>query len=713
MRLLTYNEDDTLAIKSFHDEPVPPYAILSHTWGEEKEEATYADINNGVGQGKAGYEKIRFCGTQARRDGLQYFWIDTCCIDKDDGTELAFSIRSMFTWYRNATRCYVYLSDVTSPTSAVNSDLPKHHGIPPDRQAHQFEFSKSRWFTRCWTLQELLAPSEVYFFNKEGNEIGDKLSLISDLSRITGIPKSALQGAALPHFNSVYALMGIFGVSVSPVDKESPAEAMVRVEREVDRQNKCVQDLQSANPYDDKTRIEATKGGLLVDSYRWIIDNSTFKKWQQDLSTRLLWVKGDPGKGKTMLMCGIINEVQKTRQNNTIAYFFCQATDTRINNAVAVLRGLLYMLVIQNPLLTSHIRKRYDQVGKKLFEDTNAWVALSQIFVEMVCDNDLNTVYLFVDALDECVANLHELLDLIILTTAKSPHVMWLLTSRNESHIEQKLKSVTDKARLSLELKQNASQIMKAVEDYIDHKLSSLDIVEGDGVRDKIRDEMRKKADGTFLWVALMIQELEKHDCFDPLAVVETTPAGLDQFYDRMLSQIEQNPRSADMLRILLCTITVAYRPLYLAEAGSLCALPGTTEMHRKIIASCGSFLTIRDEQVYLVHQSAKEYLSHKMQNNCLPFPRTIHYQLFTQSIKILSSTLRRDIYALEQPGVSINDVETPSPDPLANARYSCVYWVYHLRALDPNFVGKPNAHQIATVIQEFLRKNSFIGSKR
>lgn len=81
-----------------------------------------------------------------------------------------------------------------------------------------------------------------------------------------------------------------------------------------------------------------------------------------------------------MLMCGIIDEVQKTtRHNNTVAYFFCQATDMRINNAVAVLRGLLYMLVIQNSLLTSHIRKRYDQVGKKLFEDANAWVALPQI----------------------------------------------------------------------------------------------------------------------------------------------------------------------------------------------------------------------------------------------------------------------------------------------------------------------------------------------
>ncbi|EUC38905.1 hypothetical protein COCCADRAFT_81837 [Bipolaris zeicola 26-R-13] len=723
MRLLTYDEADNFVIKSFHGEPMPPYAILSHTWGAENEEVTYADINDGAGQDKAGYEKIRFCGAQARHDGLQYFWIDTCCIDKNNRAELVFSIRSMFTWYRNAARCYVYLSDVTSPTSAVNSDLPNHHDKPPDRQAHQFEFSKSRWFTRCWTLQELLAPSKVYFFNKKGNELGDKLSLISDLSRITDIPKPALQGAPLSHFStqqriswgehrkatkpvdSVYALMGILGVSVSPIDGESPTEAMRRVEHEVDRHNNCVQDLQSTNPRDDKTRIEATKGGLLVNSYRWIINNSTFQKWQQNLSTRLLWIKGDPGKGKTMLMCGIIDEVQKTtRHNNTVAYFFCQATDMRINNAVAVLRGLLYMLVIQNPLLSSHIRKRYDQVGKKLFEDANAWVALSQIFVDIVCDKDLNTVYLFVDALDECVTDLHKLLDLIILTNAKSPRVMWLVTSRNESHIEQRLKPVSNEARLSLELKQNASQITQAVEDYIDHKLSSLDVLEGDSVRDEIRDSMRKKANGTFLWVALMIQELEKYDCFDPLAVVKTTPAGLDQFYDRMLAQIEQNPRSADILRILLCTITVAFRPLYLTEAGSLCALPGPTEMHRKIVASCGSFLTIRSEQIYLVHQSAKDYLSQKMQNNLLPSPTIIHYQIFTQSIKVLSSTLERDIYALEQPGISIDVVKTPSPDPLTNVRYSCVYWFHHLD-LSGRISSEKFDYETATAIEGFIKE--------
>lgn len=112
MRLLTYNEDDKLTIECLDDAQVPRYAILSHTWGEEDEEVTFADITNGNGVGKEGYEQIRFCGAQARHDGLQYFWVDSCCIDTTNEAERSHAIRSMFCWYQAAAKCYVYLSDV-------------------------------------------------------------------------------------------------------------------------------------------------------------------------------------------------------------------------------------------------------------------------------------------------------------------------------------------------------------------------------------------------------------------------------------------------------------------------------------------------------------------------------------------------------------------------------------------------------------------------
>ena len=116
MRLLQCNSVGVFILtKNFDDDHVPQYAILSHTWGPDEDEVTFEDLKNNAGENKPGYEKIKFCGEQARRDGLQYIWVDTCCIDKSNSNELQEAINSMFRWYKNATKCYVYLSDVSRP----------------------------------------------------------------------------------------------------------------------------------------------------------------------------------------------------------------------------------------------------------------------------------------------------------------------------------------------------------------------------------------------------------------------------------------------------------------------------------------------------------------------------------------------------------------------------------------------------------------------
>ncbi len=148
------------------DNAIPRYAILSHTWGDESEEVTFEDMVEGSGRGKVGYEKIKFCGKEAAKGGLKYFWVDSCCIKKSSDAELSESLNSMFRWYQRAAKCYVFLSDV--------STRKRKRG---DENTWEQAFRKSRWFTRGWTLQELLAPASVEFFSKEGNRLGDKLSL--------------------------------------------------------------------------------------------------------------------------------------------------------------------------------------------------------------------------------------------------------------------------------------------------------------------------------------------------------------------------------------------------------------------------------------------------------------------------------------------------------------------------------------------------------
>src|ERR1700729_3419722 len=109
MHLLKLQDDGELSLAEFVGNDIPPYAILSHTWGEDHEEVTFKNIVEGTGKSKAGYAKIRFCGKQATKDGLQYFWVDTCCINKSSSAELSEAINSMFHWYQDAARCYVYL----------------------------------------------------------------------------------------------------------------------------------------------------------------------------------------------------------------------------------------------------------------------------------------------------------------------------------------------------------------------------------------------------------------------------------------------------------------------------------------------------------------------------------------------------------------------------------------------------------------------------
>ena len=191
MHLLEYNNNSEFSLATFFGDDIPQYAILSHRWGSE--EITLADITNGTGKSKAGYRKIRFCGEQARRDGLQYFWVDTCCIDKSNAVELQEAINSMFRWYQNAAKCYVYLSDVWARKRKASDWFSEY--------TWESAFRRSRWFTRGWTLQELLAPDSVEFFSQEGKRLGDKRALERQIHEITGIPVTALRGTPLSQFD--------------------------------------------------------------------------------------------------------------------------------------------------------------------------------------------------------------------------------------------------------------------------------------------------------------------------------------------------------------------------------------------------------------------------------------------------------------------------------------------------------------------------------
>jgi len=688
MRLLRCDGDSDFSLVEFFKSTIPKYAILSHTW--EEDEVTFEDLQKRTSTKKAGYEKIRFCAEQANRDGLQYFWVDTCCIDKSNRAELTEAINSMFRWYRMSTKCYVYLSVVS--TTAVNTD----------ELTWELAFRRSRWFTRGWTLQELIAPISIDFFCRDLKWIGSKSSLEQQIHEITGIPKSALQGASLAQFNDkerfswiqprqttveedkAYSLLGIFDVQMPLRYGEGMANAFKRLEEEIDKFNKCLKDLRLSDPRDDKRRIEDTKGGLLEDSYNWILKTSDFQQWRNNPQTWLLWIKGDPGKGKTMLLCGLINELKKSIPKSTLlSYFFCQATNSRINNATAVLRGLIYLLVNEQPSLISHVRDKYDQAGKALFEDLNSWVVLSEIFTNILQDPRLDSTCLIVDALDECEVDLPKLLDLIIQTSSISPRIKWIVSSRNWPSIQKDLNRATQKASMCLEL--NEESVSAAVTTYIKFKVNWLaERQEYDlDTRDAVQRYLSSNANGTFLWVALVCQELAVISGWEVEEMLSAFPPGLDTLYMRMMKQISTS-RTAKRCKSILAVVSVIKRPITLDELPSFVDMPPRTSGNYKalaeIIGHCGSFLTLRDRTVYFVHQSAKDFLINKVVDTVFPSGMAdIHYAIFSQSLQVLRTVLRRDIYSLRAPGITIDQVKQPNPDPLAAVRYSCLYWVDHL----------------------------------
>jgi hypothetical protein len=233
MRLLEIGANDQLSLTNFISNKVPKYVILSHTWEADHDEVTYEDFTNNLGLNKKGYRKIHFCRDQAKKDDFQYFWIDSVCIDKKNSVELQEAINSMARWYRKAAKCYIYLSDVSS--------------------ADEYDtFRRSRWFTRGWTLQELLAPATVEFYSQDRQYLGDRNSLQDRILKATRISAAALQGEPFTKFSIedrlswmakrettidediVYCLLGIFEIHMPLIYGEGARNAFSRLFREIE-----------------------------------------------------------------------------------------------------------------------------------------------------------------------------------------------------------------------------------------------------------------------------------------------------------------------------------------------------------------------------------------------------------------------------------------------------------------------------------------------
>ncbi|KAL7947581.1 hypothetical protein V8C42DRAFT_363918 [Trichoderma barbatum] len=497
MRLLRVNGNRLVCTKDLIKEH-PPYAILSHTWGEEDDEVTFNDIVAGQGSHKLGWEP----------------------------------------WFR-----------------------------------------KSRWFTRGWTLQELLAPEKVEFFSSEGAHLGSKESLESKIHKITQTPVDALRGRQLSEFSmdkrmswsegrfttypedKAYSLLGIFSVYIPLIYGEGQDNAFARLRRAISEQdhhpNETRDRLLGWLPYLDEQRFytesrSARKSGATTGN--WFI-NRHMGAWMHENS--LLWLHGKAGSGKTVMISKVIEYLEGSNARLLAYYYFTfQSKDSQTlrNLKSALLIQILKKLYLPHPENSDvfFIPQAFQDLYDAHFPSrTPPMEDLDSLLIKMI-DLSKNT-FLVIDALDECDSQLVrvQVLDFLaklLKNVETNPHI--IVTSRLEVGIETKI------SYLSIPTIPVALQATDVDRDIRKHL--------------KVIQHLIQNAGGVFRWADLQVQGLRgKSREVNVNRALKRLPRYLGETYGHNLQRIElENYRLEAMvvLRWLACSA----RPLNIAEIAEL-----------------------------------------------------------------------------------------------------------------------------------------------
>jgi hypothetical protein len=355
----------------------------------------------------------------------------------------------MFRWYQNAAKCYVYLSDVSIGKDSAPSDF-----------LWEPAFRKSRWFTRGWTLQELLAPRSVEFFSREGKRLGNKYSLEQQIHEITGIAVKALHGHLSQFSNDdrriwaakrettieedqVYCLLGIFDVYLPLIYGEGKEHASRRLQDEIDRRSGDTQGNSTAQSENAKEILKR----LNVSPYRdqknrnqdrvlgtcgWFVSHPLFREWQESKLSRMLWVSADPGCGKSVLAKYLVDSVLSNTESRTVCYFFFKDDFEDQRSVVTALCCILHQLFIQKRfLLSDAILDQFDIIGEKF---TTSFDELWQTLINVAEAENAGEIICLLDAIDECddqgKSQLAQALCKLYSTTTRNFNLKFLLTSR-------------------------------------------------------------------------------------------------------------------------------------------------------------------------------------------------------------------------------------------------------------------------------------------
>ncbi|KAH7548916.1 hypothetical protein BM1_10689 [Bipolaris maydis] len=710
MRLLHIAIDGRLrwAEEYIGNEKVPDYAILSHTWGEQ--EVIFDDLKNldnaddTGARRKAGWDKIDFCAQQTKRDGLDYFWVDTCCIDKSNSQELQETINSMFRWYQNAKKCYVYLSDVKCSTTDAYSEVGRRW---------KPAFRKSRWFTRGWTLQELLAPASVAFYSKEGELLGDKQSLKDTIHEITGIPVTALSGTRLSDFSVddrfswaeqrqttreediAYCLLGIFDICMPLLYTEGKDKAIERLRRKIQKSTKDIEERLGEicswlSAPDPSTNYYKAHKERQAETGLWLLQNSRFTEWKKSAASRL-WLYGIPGCGKTILSSTIVEYLlqhcHKDAEMVTV-YFYFDFKDKQKQDLELMLRSLLSQLLQRSSIMPKGVNALFLACNNGQRQPSSH--ELLEVIPQAM--QQFTHVYVVLDALDECTQRL-ELMDALeTMARRQLDSVHLLMTSRKERDIESSLVSyVKEEDTICLQRDVVDEDIQRYVQQRLSNDKTLTKWNKDVAIRQEIEAALMHGAQGMFRWAVCQLDTLGK--CCNRAMLrksLATLPRTLDQTYERILCTIsEEHCKYA--IRILQW-LTFSARPLSVKEVAEVVAIDvardpafdrdEVLEDPFEALNICSSLVTIttseaegrsRPEEciIALAHYSVQEYLvSERIKQG--------QAKLYSMQESECQNTIMKGslMYLLQFQQPLSTEVLNAS----ALARYTAEFWISHLQ---------------------------------
>ncbi|KAL7939062.1 hypothetical protein V8C35DRAFT_276271 [Trichoderma chlorosporum] len=382
----------------------------------------------------------------------------------------------------------------------------------------------------------------------------------------------------------------------------------------------CRDALFLTSPAVDRDNLKSAKGERTDGTCEWIRNNTTYLSWVSGDLQRI-WISGGPGKGKTMLSIFLTEELERRTGENKdtelLLYYFC-APDEKHNSAVAVLRSLAYQLVSKRPSLARHILPDFEspQKTQETLRSPNAlWVVLTKLLQAV----DLSSVFCVLDGLDECDdESIRLLVSKFCEYCPQSP-----ISSSGQFKlviVSRKIDRLDAFPQVKLD-PDNDDYVNGDIRQFISSSVQRLERIQGfNNIRKDVETTLLDRAQGTFLWVGFVVEELSrKKTCIEIMETLHEMPRGLHAIYRRMLEQIDTSRRN--VIFAILRWVTIAFRPLTVSELMAATHIPTTTRVRKELaildyIALCGHILTIQDQKVSLVHQSARDYLLRKEAGN-------------------------------------------------------------------------------------------------